>query len=94
MKSTMLFIVSLSVSMAIAAGERGHHRGPGHLQLTDAQKTCLEEKIGKPGSGERPSREAMKAAFSACGVEKPKGPPTGERPAQNQEQATEQVDSE
>lgn len=82
MKSTTLFILSLSLSMAIA-GEHGR-RGPGgRPHLTDAQKSCLEGKIGAPGSGTRPSREEMEAAFSACGVEKPKGPPSGERPGQD-----------
>ncbi len=93
MKSTMLFALSLCLSIAIA-GERGQ-RGPGGgggPQLTDAQKTCLDGKIGAPGSGNRPSREAMEAAFSACGVEKPKGPPQGaQQQEQNQEQ---QADSE
>lgn len=93
MKSTTLFILSLTISMAIA-GERGQ-RGPGGHggpQLTDAQKSCLEAKIGAPGSGNRPSREAIEAAFSACGVEKPKGPPPGGN--QQQEQNQEQSDSE
>nr|BDT29578.1 hypothetical protein BHI3_30440 [Bacteriovorax sp. HI3] len=94
MKSTMLFAISLCLSVAIA-GERGQ-RGPGGggPQLTDAQKTCLEGKIGAPGSGNRPSREAMEAAFSACGVEKPKGPPPGGRGQEQQDQNQEQADSE
>ena len=94
MKSVTLFILSLTISIAIA-GERGQ-RGPGGHggpQLTDTQKSCLEGKIGTPGSGNRPSREAMEAAFSACGVEKPKGPPPGgERPAEVQQE--QQSDSE
>ena len=86
-----LFLISLSISVVIAeehgrgpaGGERGKHRP----QLTDAQKTCLEGKIGVPG-GERPTRESMIAAFAECGVEKPKGPPpgNGERPPKNQKQ--------
>lgn len=81
----MLFLLSLSISFAIAADQqRGHgHGGP---QLTDAQKTCLEGKLGARDSGNRPSREAMEAAMSACGVEKPKGLPPGERPADQQNQ--------
>lgn len=74
----MLFLLSLSISFAIAADQqRGHggHRGP---QLTDTQKTCLEGKLGARDSGNRPSREAMEAAMSACGVEKPQGPPPGQ----------------
>ena len=89
MKSTMLFALSLCLSIAIA-GERGQ-RGPGGgPQLTDAQKSCLEGKIGAPGSRNRPSREAMEAAFSACGVEKPKGPPPGGRGQEHQDQNQEQ----
>lgn len=83
-KLPILFLLSLSISVAIAAE---HQRGPGRHgpQLTDAQKTCLEGKLGARDSGNRPSREAMQAAFSACGVEKPKGPPPGERTAENQD---------
>ncbi|AUN99405.1 hypothetical protein DOM21_03930 [Bacteriovorax stolpii] len=94
MKSTMLFAISLCLSVAIA-GERGQ-RGPGRggPQLTDAQKTCLEGKIGAPGSGNRPSHEAMEAALSACGVEKPKGPPPEGRGQEQQDQNQEQADSE
>lgn len=82
----MLFLLSLTISVAIAAEQQrgqGGRRGP---KLSDAQKTCLDGKLGAPGSGERPSREAMDAAMSACGVEKPKGPTPGERPAQQQDQ--------
>lgn len=84
-KLPMLFLLSLSISVAIAAE---HQRGPGRggPQLTDTQKSCLEGKLGARDSGNRTSREAMQAAFSACGVEKPKGPPPGERPAEAQEQ--------
>jgi hypothetical protein len=43
-------------------------RGP---QMTDAQRTCLEDKIGKPGPGARPSPDQMKTAFESCGIEAP-----------------------
>lgn len=82
-KLPLLFLLSLSISFAIAADQQRGHRGP---QLTDAQKTCLDGKLGAPGSLDRPSREAMDAAMSACGVEKPKGPPPGGRPSQDQNQ--------
>jgi hypothetical protein len=87
-KLPMLFLLSLSISFAIAADQQ-RGRGHGRPQLTDTQKTCLEGKLGARDSGNRPSREAMEAAMSACGVEKPKGPPPGERPADQQE-ATDQ----
>jgi hypothetical protein len=82
-KLPMLFLLSLSISFAIAADQQ---RGHGRPQLTDTQKTCLEGKLGARDSGNRPSREAMEAAMSACGVEKPKGPPPGEQPADQQDQ--------
>ena len=47
----------------------GGHRGPPNL--TDAQRTCLEGILGKPGEGERPSHEKMHAAMESCGVPKP-----------------------
>jgi hypothetical protein len=48
---------------------------PPHMKLTDEQRTCLDGKLVQPGEGERPSKDAMEAAFKACGVPKPDGPP-------------------
>lgn len=92
-KFPMLFLLSLSISVAIAADQQ---RGPGSRgpQLTDEQKTCLEGKLGARDSGNRPTHEAMVAAMSACGVERPKGPPGGRRggeQAQEQAQNSEQT---
>lgn len=71
-------VVILGLNFAVHAQEEGQqerpHHGRGHgpkLQLTDEQKSCLENLIGKPGEGERPSREKMEAAFNSCGVQKP-----------------------
>jgi hypothetical protein len=55
---------------------------PPHMKLTDEQRTCLEGKLGKPGEGPRPTREAMEAALKACGVPKPDGPPPAGDPQQ------------
>lgn len=57
----------------------GSMHGPrgGGPQLTDEQRSCLDGKIGAPGSGTRPSREQMEAAFSACGIQPPGGPGDG-----------------
>jgi hypothetical protein len=52
-----------------------HPRNHPRMQLTAEQKTCLEGKLGKPGQGERPSKEVMDAAFKSCGVAKPAHPP-------------------
>lgn len=43
----------------------------GMPQLTAEQRTCLEGKIGRPGSGTRPTQEQMMAAFQSCGVQAP-----------------------
>jgi hypothetical protein len=49
----------------------GHH----HPQLTAEQKACMESKLGKPGEGERPSKDQIMAALEACHVPKPPHPP-------------------
>lgn len=49
-------------------------RGPGP-ELTETQRTCLESQIGKPGEGERPSREKMEAALKLCKIDRPPRPP-------------------
>lgn len=84
-KLPMLFLLSLSISFAIAADQQ-RGRGHGRPQLTDVQKTCLESKLGARDSGNRPSREAKRAAMNACGVEKPKGPPAEEKSSEQQDQ--------
>lgn len=77
---------------AQAQGERrgpppgGRHHGP---HLTDAQRTCLEGILGKPGEGERPSHEKMHAAMESCGVPKP---PRGGRPPRSVENESENGD--
>jgi hypothetical protein len=73
MTNAKIFFCSLtlavSISIALADDKPNfEHHGP---QLTSEQKACLTGKIGEPGSGTRPTREAMDAAFSACGIEKP-----------------------
>jgi hypothetical protein len=62
---------------------RHPHRRP---DLTDAQRTCLEGILGKPGQGERPSHEKMSAAMKSCGVAKP---PRGGRPPRGESSAEE-----
>ncbi|MBL7557945.1 MAG: hypothetical protein JNM24_19105 [Bdellovibrionaceae bacterium] len=44
---------------------------PPPRNLTEEQITCLEDKIGKPGDGERPTEEAFKQAHADCGIELP-----------------------
>lgn len=63
-------LIFSSYSQAQQRGSEGR-RGP---QLTAEQRTCLEEIIGNPGQGDRPSREKMEAAMSTCGIEKPAMP--------------------
>jgi len=46
------------------------------LNLTAAQQSCLESKIGKPGEGTPPTRDQMDSAFSSCGISAPASPPT------------------
>lgn len=75
----IILTVSSLCAVSFANGEGRERRGPPRMNLTDEQRTCLESKIGKPGEGERPSREVMESAFEACGVEKPKGPPGGKK---------------
>jgi hypothetical protein len=90
---SILFLLSLSISIAISASAAEERRGPQGrrhgLELTNNQKSCLEDKLGARDSGNRPSREAMETALAACGVEKPKGPPPGEKqePAQEETQS-------
>lgn len=90
---TYLFLLSLSISAVIAAERpRGDgHRGP---QFTAEQKACLEGKLGPKESGNRPTREAMEAAFSACGIEKPKGPPPMDRGDRQPQSDNQQSDGE
>lgn len=76
----VLSIIGFSFA-AFAQEQRTEGRGPGgrghgpKIQLTDAQKTCLDSKVGAPESTtEPPSKEKMDAAFAACGIEKPARP--------------------
>ena len=57
----------------------GGHHGP---RLTEAQRTCMDGILGKPGTGERPSHEKMDAAMQTCGVPKP---PRGPRPPRRED---------
>jgi hypothetical protein len=47
----------------------------GMPQLTDAQRSCMQEKMGSPGSGGRPSREQMESVARECGIAMPSGAP-------------------
>ena len=69
MKTTFCATV---LGILLIGGYSHAQRGP---QLTDTQRTCLEGKIGKPGSGSRPSPGQMKAAFESCGIEAPQRGP-------------------
>lgn len=54
-------------------GPPGGHGGP---PLTDTQKSCLEAQgLPAPGSGTRPDRATVEAAFQACNIAPPAGPP-------------------
>lgn len=80
-------VATLAVaSMGLLAGfapAASAHPGGGRPQLTDEQKTCLEEQgIEKPARGEdgrrvRPTDEqkaAFEAAAAECGIELPERP--------------------
>lgn len=86
-------LLSLSIASVVYA-ERpevgGHHKGP---QFTAEQKTCLEGKLGPKDRGNRPTREAMEAAFAACGIEKPKGPPPTDKGDRRPHSDDQQTDS-
>lgn len=43
-------------------------------RLTTEQKTCIENKVGKPGGGMIHNHEAITAAFTACGIQAPPFP--------------------
>jgi len=49
---------------------------PGMPQLMDEQRSCMQKKMGNPGSGARPSREQMESVFKECGITPPSGPPS------------------
>lgn len=49
-------------------GNAEQRQGP---QFTEAQRTCLEGILGKPGEGQRPTHEQMRAASEKCGIEAP-----------------------
>lgn len=76
---TVTILLTLSTAVVAQQEETHKHRGRrggGPMaNLTEEQRTCLEGKIGTPGSGERPSREAMKQAFDDCGIEAPQRHP-------------------
>jgi len=69
MKTTFFATI---LGIILISGYSHAQRGP---RLTDTQRTCLEEKIGKPGSGSRPSPDQMKFAFESCGIEAPQRGP-------------------
>lgn len=86
MKLNLISAVLFTLSFTANAQMQG--RGP---KLSAEQRTCLESQIGKPGEGERPTREAMDAAFAACGIEKPNFQNRGEErrgPEMTEEQRT------
>jgi hypothetical protein len=65
MKTTFFATV---LGILFISGYSHAERGP---QMTDAQRACLEGKMGKPGAGSRPSPDQMKTAFESCGIEAP-----------------------
>lgn len=81
MKTQLALILGLAFGSLSAQAQRGPIPN-----LTEAQKTCLENKLGKPGEGDRPSREVADAAFSACGIERPQHSPGMHRPELTDEQ--------
>lgn len=82
--TNLIFSASLLLTLftnTVMAEEKQHRRPP-HHNFTEEQRSCLEGKIGKPGEGERPSREKMEAAFNACGIQKPERPNKTEEAAE------------
>ncbi len=69
-----------------SCGIQEPQRGPGGpggfgASLTEEQRNCLNGKVAKPGSGSRPSREQMDAAFRMCGIGRPDFGVAGDLPA-------------
>lgn len=71
MKTQKIFYSSLLVSSFLFVS---HFNSVAKAQVADSltseQRSCLEAKLGKPGVGERPSREKAEAAFTACNVDR------------------------
>lgn len=51
--------------------EQQRRRPPHHDNLTDEQRACLEDKLGKPGEGPRPTHEEFESAHAECGISVP-----------------------
>lgn len=70
---TMIFLLALaSCCHGVAAlAQNGAPPPP----PSDEQKACLDKQLGKPGSGELPSREKMEAAFKSCDIPPPPAEP-------------------
>lgn len=61
--------IFLTIMIGFVAPQIGNaqQRGP---NLTDEQRACMEQQVGTPGQGNRPSREAIDAAMKTCGIER------------------------
>lgn len=78
MTRAQLILLSAVFSLSALAGENGHKRH--HPEISAEQKDCLTKLLGEPGSGERPTKDKMEAAFKSCGLKAPQGPSKGEKP--------------
>ncbi|WP_411823871.1 hypothetical protein [Leptospira sp. 'Mane'] len=74
--TTQLMVV-MFLSFAIFAweGKEGRHgEKSGHdprTKLTDEQKKCLDENLGKPAQGIKRDPEQARAVFEKCGIKPP-----------------------
>lgn len=62
------FLVGLTLSFSFGQLIYAQSFGP---KLSEDQRACLENEIGRPGEGSRPSPEAMEAAFEKCAIDSP-----------------------
>lgn len=87
MKSMTIIFMSLFFCILSWAQQQNDFRNgkpPRGPQLTDTQKSCIDNSIktlisnGDIEEGQRVSREIMGEIMSACGVERPSMPPRGD----------------
>lgn len=89
----VIFVLMMSVVSTFAFAEdefQGQRpKGPPAMNLSAEDQACLAKNgLGKPGEGERPTREAVEAAFSACEIEMPKPPGNGHRRHSSEDDGT------
>lgn len=66
-----LISLLLGISTSALATEVRPPIGMSVPQLSNEQRKCIESKMGKPGEGERPSRDKMELVMKECASSKP-----------------------